>query len=216
VSCTDQDGIVRDHLKETYMKTQTIIAIRFLLILTILTGVFYTFFITAIARVIFPGKANGSLILNNGKIEGSELIGQKFDSAVYFWSRPSAINYNPVPSGASNYGPTSDTLKKLTGARRMAFTVSNSLNDTTKIPNEMISASGSGLDPDISPEAASLQVERIVKARNLNEEQRKQVIDLVKSLTREPQFHLLGEQRINVLELNIALDKLNNVPNDHH
>ena len=93
------------------MKTQTIIAIKFLLVMTILTGIIYPFLMTGVAQLIFPAKANGSLIMKDGKIVGSELIGQKFDSSIYFWSRPSAIDYNPIPSGASNLGPTSDKLK---------------------------------------------------------------------------------------------------------
>ena len=94
------------------MKTQTIIALKFLLVMTILTGIIYPLLMTGLAQLGFPSKANGSLIMKDGKIIGSELIGQKFDSTIYFWSRPSAIGYNPIPSGASNYGPTSDTLKK--------------------------------------------------------------------------------------------------------
>ena len=90
------------------MKTQTIIAIKFLLVMTILTGVIYPFLMTGLAQLIYPARANGSLVMKNGKIAGSELIGQKFDSSIYFWSRPSAINYNPMPSGASNLVPTSD------------------------------------------------------------------------------------------------------------
>ena len=94
------------------------------------------------------------LILKDGKVIGSELIGQKFDSSIYFWSRPSVIGYNPVPSGASNYGPTSDTLKKLVESRRVSFAKMNSITDLSAIPKEMIFASASGLDPHISPEAA--------------------------------------------------------------
>jgi len=125
------------------MKTQTIIALKFLLVMTVLTGIIYPFFMTGMAQLIFPAKANGSLIMKDGKIIGSELIGQKFDTTIYFWSRPSAIGYNPVPSGASNYGPTSDTLKKLVTARRTLFTRMNSVKDSTIIPKEMIFASGS-------------------------------------------------------------------------
>jgi K+-transporting ATPase ATPase C chain len=111
------------------MKTQTIIALKFLLVMTILTGIVYPLLMTGMAQLGFPSKANGSLIMKDGKIIGSELIGQKFDSSIYFWSRPSFIGYNPVPSGASNYGPTSDTLKKQVGARRILFAKMNSLSD---------------------------------------------------------------------------------------
>lgn len=198
------------------MKTQTIIAIRFILIMTILTGFIYAFFMTGLAQLLFPKKANGSMLMSEGRISGSELIGQKFDSSIYFWSRPSATGYNPAPSGASNYGPTSDTLKKQVQARRENFASMNSLPDTATIPVEMIFASASGLDPDISPEAALIQVDRVVKTRKFNEKQRTMVINLIKTIIIEPQFHLLGEHRINVLELNMALDKLDNNNNPDH
>jgi K+-transporting ATPase ATPase C chain len=176
--------------------------------MTILTGIIYTFFMTGIAQLAFNKKANGSLVVNDGKTIGSVLIGQRFDSSIYFWTRPSAIGYNPVPSGASNYGPTSDTLKKQVLTRRKNFASMNSLSDTASIPDEMLFASASGLDPHISPEAALMQVDRVVKARNYDERQRTVVINLIKTMIIEPQFHLLGDRRINVLELNIALDKL--------
>jgi potassium-transporting ATPase KdpC subunit len=190
------------------MKTQTIIAIKFLLIMTILTGVIYPFFITGVAQLVFPMKANGSLVKKGDKIIGSELIGQKFDSSIYFWSRPSAIDYNPIPSGASNLGPTSDKLKKQVEERRKLFATNNSIADTSAIPKEMLFASGSGLDPHISPEAALLQLNRVAKARNLNETQKQKVEQLIKNKTEEPQFFLFGEPRINVFELNLALDSI--------
>ncbi len=120
------------------MKTQTIIAIKFLLVMTILTGIIYPFFMTGVAQLAFPAKANGSLVMKDGKIAGSELIGQKFDSTIYFWSRPSAIDYNPIPSGASNLGPTSDKLKKQVAERRKLFATNNSITDTSAIPKEML------------------------------------------------------------------------------
>ncbi len=190
------------------MKTQTIIALKFLLLMTILTGLIYPLLMTGVVQIIFPARANGSLILKNGRVIGSELIGQKFDSSAYFWSRPSAIDYNPVPSGASNYGPTSDTLKKLVTARRKLFAKMNSISDTMSIPKEMIFASGSGLDPHISPEAALLQVNRIVKNRGFSDKQRVKVTDLITNLTEKTQFHLFGEERINVFLLNLSLDKI--------
>jgi K+-transporting ATPase ATPase C chain len=198
------------------MKKQTIIALKFLLAMTILTGVFYPLLMTGIAQLSFPSKSNGSLIIKDGRIIGSELIGQKFDSSIYFWSRPSATGYNPVPSGASNYGPTSDTLKKQVLTRRENFVSMNSLSDSAAIPVEMIFASASGLDPDISPEAALIQVDRVVKARKFDEEQRTKVINLIKTMTIEPQFYLLGEHRINVLKLNMALDILGKNNPDHN
>ena len=190
------------------MKTQTIIALKFLLLMTILTGIIYPLFMTGLAQLIFPAKANGSLVKKDGKIIGSELIGQKFDTTIYFWSRPSAIGYNPIPSGASNYGPTSDTLKKQVTARRILFATKNSITDIMDIPKEMIFASGSGLDPHISPEAAILQLSRVATARNLDETKLQQVRQLIKNMTEKPQFSLFGEPRINVFDLNLALDKI--------
>jgi K+-transporting ATPase ATPase C chain len=190
------------------MKTQTIIALKFLLVITILTGILYPLLMTGLAQLTFHSKANGSMIMKDGKIIGSELIGQKFDSTIYFWSRPSAIGYNPVPSGASNYGPTSDTLKKLVTARRDLFAKMNSVADPLTVPKEMVFASGSGLDPHISPEAALLQVDRIANARHFDNSKKEQLIKHINDLTEAPQFLLLGENRINVLILNLDLNKL--------
>jgi len=191
------------------MKTQTMIALKFLLVMIILTGIIYPLVMTGIAQVAFPSKSNGSLIIKDGKVIGSELIGQKFDSTIYFWSRPSAIGYNPVPSGASNYGPTSDTLRKLVNARKEYFAKNNSVSNLTDVPLEMIFASGSGLDPHISPAAAQFQIERIALARHFDNSQKQKLVETVKSLTENPQFLILGEERINVLKLNIELDKIN-------
>jgi K+-transporting ATPase ATPase C chain len=190
------------------MKTQFIISLKFLLIMTLLTGLIYPLVMTGLSQLSFPSKANGSLLMKNGKVIGSELIGQNFDSTVYFWSRPSAIGYNPIPSGASNYGPTSDTLKKQVNARRVSFASKNSITDINSIPKEMIFASGSGLDPHISPEAAIMQLTRVSAARKLNETQKQKVEQLINSLTEEAQFSVFGERRINVLLLNLSLDKL--------
>ncbi len=190
------------------MKKHTITALKFLLFMTILTGIIYPLAMTGIAQIIFPYKANGSLVFKDGGIIGSELIGQKFDSSIYFWSRPSAIGYNPVPSGASNLGPASDTLKKLVMARRLLFAKTHSIEDIQSVPKEMIFASGSGLDPHISPAAALLQVDRIVKYRKFDASQREKVLKLIESLSEPPQFHLFGEERINVFLLNLNLDKI--------
>jgi K+-transporting ATPase ATPase C chain len=199
---------INEFLKEIIMKAQMNIALKFLLVMTVLTGIVYPLFMTGVAQLAFPAKANGSLLMKDGKIIGSELIGQKFDSSIYFWSRPSAIGYNPIPSGASNYGPTSDTLKKQVTARRILFATKNSITDVTTIPREMIFASGSGLDPHISPEAALLQLKRVATARNFNETQKQKVLQLITNKTEEPQFFLFGEPRINVFELNLALDSM--------
>jgi K+-transporting ATPase ATPase C chain len=189
------------------MKTQISIALKFLIVMIILTGVIYPLLMTGVAQITFPSKANGSLIIKDGKIIGSELIGQKFDSSIYFWSRPSAIDYNPIPSGASNLGPTSKALLKQVTDRRVLFASKNSIIDTASIPKEMIFASGSGLDPDISQKAALMQVNRVAKARNLDAEKKQKLVKCIINLTEPPQFLCLGEERINVLALNMELDK---------
>ena len=176
--------------------------------MTILTGIVYPLVMTGIAQLTFPSKANGSLIKKDGKIIGSELIGQKFDSTIYFWSRPSAIDYNPIPSGASNLGPTSDKLKKQVVERRISFATMNTITDTTAVPKEMLFASASGLDPHISQKAALLQVDRVAKARNFNIVQKQNLVQIVKNLTETPQFLVFGEERINVLILNLELNKI--------
>ena len=184
------------------------IAIKIFLVFTILTGVIYPLLVTGIAQVVFPKQANGSLILKDNKVIGSELIGQKFDRTIYFSSRPSANEYNPLPSGGSNYGLTSAKLKAQVTERRNKFSVFNGLGKNAEIPSEMLFASASGLDPHISPEAAGLQINRIAKARNLSNVQEQKLKLLVKSMGEAPQWTCLGESRINVLLLNIALDKL--------
>jgi len=176
--------------------------------MTLITGLFYPVIITITGRVFFRDTAGGSIVKINGTATGSMLLGQDFHSERYFWSRPSATGYNPVPSGASNLGPASDTLRRLAESRRIRFKRLNLLPDSVAVPAELVFASGSGLDPDISPEAALLQVNRIVAARKLDENQKKEVLLLIKNLTEEPQFHLLGERRINVFLLNLSLDKI--------
>lgn len=190
------------------MKTQFIISIKIFTLLTILCGVIYPLLITEIAQLLFPENANGSLIIIGNRVVGSKLIGQKFDSERYFLSRPSAVDYNPLPSGGSNLSPTSEELKEQVTIRAEQWGKSNSAPITEKIPAEMLFASASGLDPHISPKAALLQVNRIAKVRNLSHNQKQQIVELVNKLTEKPQFSLLGETRINVLKLNIALDNL--------
>jgi len=189
------------------MKT-LIISIKIFLFFTLLTGVVYPLFVTGIAQVVFPTKANGSLIVKNNQVIGSELIGQQFDSTIYFSSRPSAVSYNPLPSGGSNYGLTNDKLKNLVADRRLAFNTLNQLDSLKEIPSEMLFASASGLDPHISPEAASLQVDRIARTRNFNAEQKQKLRSCVNALTESPQFLLFGDSRVNVLLLNLEADKI--------
>jgi potassium-transporting ATPase KdpC subunit len=189
-------------------------AIVALVILTIITGIIYPLVVTGIAQVIFPYQANGSIILGkDGKPLGSELIGQQFDDPKYFWGRLSATG--PVPytafnadkltgSSGSNYGPLNPALKDAVQARIDALKAADPTN-TASIPVDLVTASGSGLDPHISPAAAEYQVARVAKARGLDVAQ---VRDLVAPHTEGRQLGFLGEPRVNVLELNLALDQL--------
>jgi potassium-transporting ATPase KdpC subunit len=189
------------------MKT-AYVALKLLLVMTIITGVLYPLIVTLIARATFPDQASGSMIVHDGKIVGSRLIGQKFESDKYFWSRPSAIDYNPLPSGGSNLGYTSGDLKKLVADRgsRLTQTVDTIL--TPAIPVDLLFASASGLDPHISPEAAEFQVQRVLHARRLDETNRINLINLIDSLTEQRDLGVLGEPHVNVLMLNLALDSL--------
>jgi K+-transporting ATPase ATPase C chain len=187
-------------------------AFRALTVLTLLTGVIYPLIVTGMAQVIFPQQANGSLIEVNGQVVGSELIGQQSDDPRYFWWRPSAVGYmlgsdadSLGSSGASNFGATNETLDALVDERRAALAVSNDLLETATIPDDLLFASGSGLDPHISPEAARLQVARVATARNLDVNQ---IARLVEQFVEGPQLGILGEPRVNVLRLNLALDAL--------
>ncbi len=189
------------------MKT-LFISLKIFLFFTILTGIIYPLFVTGIVQLTMPEKANGSMILKNNKVIGSELIGQRFDSAIYFSSRPSAISYNPLPSGGSNFGLTNAKLKHAVDSLKNQFVAFNQLDRSTAIPSEMLFASASGLDPHISPKAALLQVDRITKARNFTPDGKQRIIQCVKKLTEAPQFLLLGEERVNVLDLNLELDKI--------
>ncbi|MDP4184733.1 MAG: potassium-transporting ATPase subunit KdpC [Bacteroidota bacterium] len=189
------------------MKT-LFISVKIFLVLTILTGIIYPLLITGLAQLIFPHQANGSMVIQNGKVLGSELIGQNFNNRKYFWSRPSAVNYNPLPSGGSNYGPTSKALKQQVIYREKSLQKANSLPQNASIPSEMIFASASGLDPHISPQAALMQVDRISKERNFIPKQKEKLLSLITNLTEKPQFRLFGEERINVFLLNLELDKI--------
>jgi potassium-transporting ATPase KdpC subunit len=191
------------------MKKNLIISLKLLLFLTIITGVIYPLAITLISNLIFPSKSEGSMIkTSDGKIIGSELIGQGFDSAIYFMPRPSAISYNPMPSGASNWGPTSDTLKKTVDARRTDYIKINMLSEGTHVPEDAIFASASGVDPHISVENALIQSKRVAIIRKFDKSRSDKLMELINRLIEKPQFGILGEARINVLLLNIELDKL--------
>ena len=189
-------------------KKPVIAALKMILFFTILTGLVYPLMITGLAQVFFPGKANGSLVMKNGKVIGSELIGQQFTDSAYFWPRPSATEYGTIPAGGSNLGPTSSDLRKKVEERRIAFVSANHLDNKTPVPTEMLFASGSGLDPHISRQSAMLQVGRVAAFRKFNPEKTRELQSLVVRCTENPQFSLFGEERVNVFMLNLELDKL--------
>ena len=179
-------------------------AFRLFLILTLITGLVYPLIVTVLGYAFCPSQADGSLVLREGKVIGSSLICQKFIGKRYFWARPSAVDYNPLPSGGSNQGMTSALLDSAVGKRRRALTGANPGSE--RVPSDLLFASGSGLDPDISPEAARFQVDRVAAARGLDNEEKIELIKLVEEHIKEPDFGILGEPRINVLMLNLALD----------
>ncbi len=191
-------------------------AIVFVVTLTLITGVVYPFAMTGLAQLLFPYQAQGSLVQRDGKVIGSALIGQEFTSDRYFHGRPSATTapdpndstktvpmpYNAAGSGGSNLGPTSKTLiERIQGD----IDKLKQENPSAPVPIDLVTASGSGLDPHISPEAALFQVPRVAKARRLSENRVRQ---LVADSTIPPLAGLLGEPRVHVLELNLALDRL--------
>lgn len=173
--------------------------------LTVITGVAYPLLVTGAAQAVFPHEANGSLVDAGGKPIGSSLIGQTFDAPRYFWSRPSATSpgpYNGASSGGSNQGPTNPALTDAAKKRLAALQAADSQN-TAPVPVDLVTASGSGLDPEISPAAARYQVSRVARARGMDAAA---VQALVDAHTKGRQFGVLGEPRVNVLELNLALD----------
>ncbi len=166
------------------LTSEFIISIKIFILMIVITGTLYTGMVTLFGNVLFPEQVQGSLIMKDQNIIGSKLIAQKFSSDKYFWPRPSASDYNAVPSSGSNLGPTSKDLKPT-------------------------SSSASGLDPDISPESAFYQIPRIAKARSLNSEQAERLKKLITEYIQEKDFGFLGEARVNVLELNLILDETN-------
>jgi K+-transporting ATPase ATPase C chain len=175
-----------------------------LLVSTVVLGGLYPLLMTGVGALVFPAQVSGSLVTSGGKTVGSELIGQDFTSEYYFHSRPSAVGYQTLPSGAGNQGYTSKDLKAEFGMRKTEWEKNNA---TAEAPAEMLFASGSGLDPDISPRAAELQVPRVAAARGLDTTGQAALLSLVKSLEKAPQLGFLGESRVNVLDLNLALDR---------
>lgn len=185
----------------SHLRTATMM----LLLLTALTGFIYPFAVTGIAQLIFPGQANGSLIMKDGKPVGSALIGQPFDDPKYFWGRPSATGpfpYNAGASSGSNLGPTHPDLLKAVAHRADALRKADP-SQQAPVPVDLVTASGSGLDPHITPAGAFFQIPRVAKMRGISEERLRRV---VAEHTQGRSLGILGEPRVNVLQLNLALD----------
>ena len=189
------------------MKEQLKPALMIFFVLTVLTGLIYPLIVTGFAQLLFPYQANGSLILHGGKTVGSELIGQYFNAPEYFWGRPSATSpfpYNAAASSGSNLGPTNPALADAVKARIAALRAADPGNEAP-IPVDLVTASASGLDPHISPASAAYQMSRVARARGLDQAV---VQQLVAQNTEGRQLGFLGERRVNVLLLNLALDKI--------
>jgi K+-transporting ATPase ATPase C chain len=185
------------------LKNNLLIAVRMTLATTVLLGILYPLAVTGLAQLLFHRQANGELIERGGKIVGSHLLGQPFTSPQYFYSRPSnagAAGYDPLSSGGSNLGPTNQALITRVDASVRQLQAEN---PGAQIPADLVTASGSGLDPDITPAAAEFQVARVARARGMSQDD---VRALVKVHTRGRDFGFLGEPRVNVLELNLDLD----------
>jgi K+-transporting ATPase ATPase C chain len=181
-------------------------AILYLAVMTLLTGVIYPLFVTAVGQLVFPEQASGSLIYEGDRLVGSALIGQPFDAPKYFWGRPSATSpmpYNAAASSGSNLGPTEPTLAAALKTRPDALKAADPGNQSP-LPVDLITASGSGLDPHITPAAAEYQVARVAKARGISADA---IRSVVRQATEDRQLGFLGEPRVNVLRLNLQLDR---------
>ena len=188
------------------VRRQVSIAVRMLLVMTLLTGVVYPALVTLVAQLAFPARAQGSLILRDGRVVGSELIGQHFTSPRYFWGRPSATSrpYDASASAGSNWGPLAPELRTAVASRVELLRASDP-TQRESLPVDLVTASGSGLDPHISPASALWQVPRVARERGLSEAR---VRELVAQYSEPRTFGLLGQPRVNVLRLNLALDEL--------
>lgn len=181
-------------------------SVRVMIFFTILCGLIYPLAMTGIAQIFFKDKANGSLLSRDGQVVGSKLLGQNFERPEYFSPRPSAVSFNPLPSGGSNLGPTSEALKVLVNERREKLKKNNP--GAGEPPQYLVFAAASGLDPHINLEAALYQVERISKARSLS-------VDIIKKLVMDHvkmrQYIIFGEETLNVLTLNMAMDNMQGI-----
>src|SRR6476620_11368766 len=191
-------------IKIISMKKNLLISLKLTLVMLILCSVLYPLLIAAIGKAT-PGGGKGKTISVNGKVVGYELIGQKFTDDKYFWSRPSAVDYNAAGSAGSNKGPSNPDYLKIVQDRIDTFLAHNPGVKKEDIPAELVTASGSGEDPDLSPAAAKVQVKRIAAIRKIDESKIKALID---QHTEGPLLGFLGPSKVNVLKLNIALDEL--------
>jgi len=187
------------------MKTNLFPAVKLTILSIVFFVVIYSSIVWGIAYVIAPNHGRGAVILKDGQLVGFSLIGQKFDQDKYFWSRPSAVNYNAAGSGGSNKAPSNQTYLQTVQARIDTFLVHNPGVEKSQIPVDLVTASGSGLDPDISPASAYIQIKRIATVRNMDEAKLKVLVD---HAVEKPLLGFLGTEKINVLKLNLELDKL--------
>jgi K+-transporting ATPase ATPase C chain len=190
------------------MRRQLLPALRMVLVLTVLTGLAYPLLVTGIAQGLFPEQANGSFLRRDGELVGSSLQGQVFTADRYFHARPSAAGetgYDASATSGSNDGPTNEEFLAVVEQRVAAYREANELPADVRVPVDAVTASGSGLDPNITPANARLQAPRVAAARGLDEQR---VLDLVDEYSAGPTLGILGEDRVNVVELNLALDAL--------
>ena len=185
------------------MKKQLIVAVAYTIVTTVIFGLGYPLLVTGLSQLLFPKQANGSLIVKNGQVVGSRLLGQSFSADKYFHPRPSnaGSGYDPLASGGSNLGPTNQAL-----VTRVEQDVARwqKENPGVPIPSDLVTSSGSGLDPDISPASAAFQVARVANARGVSQDQ---IRTIVAKHTQGRQWGILGEARVNVLDLNLDLDE---------
>lgn len=190
------------------MKNPISTSIKMLLIMTVIVGVAYPMVVTGVGQLFFHGKANGSIVYSNGRAVGSMLIGQSFSSERYFWSRPSAVAYSSSLSGCSNLGPISQKLDSCIASRSQYFRAKNGIASSDAIPADIVTASGSGLDPHITVAAALLQVDRVASARRFSDVQKNRLIELIHKNSRKVEFASINDEYINVLALNLNINSI--------
>ncbi len=183
---------------------QLLTALRASIVFLVLCGFFYAGVSAFLGGLLFPHQAKGSLIQRGGQIVGSSLVGQKFESPKYFYGRPSAVNYDPMATAGSNLAPSNPALRNRVKADSLRIRAKEAVS-ADSIPVDLLAASGSGIDPDISPEAARIQAPRVAAARGVSE---LAVLSVIKQNTQGPQWGVFGQPRVNVLLLNLALDSL--------